>query len=398
MKKYAVEYIQQALSGDTLDAPDRAKSGAYIELLNLIYDNSQMWSTKSDKALSAQTALSTFDELKPGLVEGLMPSHRLPPGVKTLAHGSGWTVIHSKDLKKLPPVNWLLVDKLVQKGLTVIYGASGAGKSFHALELALLVAQDSPVIYMAGEDELGYEQRVTAWEVHTGKDRENLYVSLGSVPVLESGEVKEFIESLKDLNPALVVVDTLARAMVGGDENSSRDMGLFIRACNEIQRKLECAVLLIHHTNKLGDAERGSGALRAGSDVMIKISALDDEITVECSKTKNSKPFETEYMRFIEVPGTDSGVLIKSDKVTSRDGIHRLKDLTQSQVKVLRAIHELQDSESTKSGDIADFTRLPRESVLRVCKRLKEYGLISQENKGGAYILSAHGETLFTEQ
>jgi len=139
-------------------------------------------------------------------------------------------------------------------------------------------------------------------------------------------------------------------------------------------------------------------AVGAGADVMIKISALDDEITLECSKTKNSKPFETEYLRFIEVPGTESGILVKSDRVTSRDGIHRLKDLTQSQVKVLRAIKELQDSEDTKSGALTEFTRLPRESVLRVCKRLKEYNLISQDNKGGNYILTENAVTLFDEQ
>jgi len=263
MNKYVVDYIQRGLSGDVLEQPDKQKSSQYFELLHHIQGVAEMATNKADRILSVQTALSTYDEFKPGIIDGLMPSHSLPPDVKTFAHGNGWTVIHSKDLHKLPPAHWLLKDKLIQKGLTVIYGGSGTGKSFHAIDIALQVAQTENVIYMAGEDELGYENRVLAWEKHTGKNRENLYVSLGSVPVLESNEVKEFIDSLIELNPVLVVVDTLARAMVGGDENSSRDMGLFIRACNEIQRKLGCAVLLIHHTNKLGDAEQSILKLRA---------------------------------------------------------------------------------------------------------------------------------------
>lgn len=396
-KKYASNYIKTALSGCELEQPDRHKSGEHFELLDHIYGVVSTQSNKADRALAVESSLKTYDELKPGVIERLMPSHQLPDGVKTYGHGAEWTVIHSKDLKKLPPPEWLIEDKLVKKGLSIVYGASATGKSFYALDLALTVSQTQTVVYMAGEDELGYEQRVTAWEQHNHKDRNELYISLGSVPVLEAHEVKEFIDSVKELNPVLVVVDTLARAMVGGDENSSRDMGFVTRACNKMQRELQCSVLLIHHTNKGGDSERGSGALRANADVMIKISNLDEEVSAECSKTKNQKAFETEFYQKVDVPGTGSVVLVRSERVDiSHEKVTRMKDLTQAQAKVLRAIREMQDMEETKTGSIVNVTRLEHASVVRVLKALTAKGLIGQESKRGDYTLTALGETLFT--
>ena len=37
------------------------------------------------------------------------------------------------------------------------------------------------------------------------------------------------------VNFGLVIVDTVARALLGGDENSSTDMGLFVEACDIIR-------------------------------------------------------------------------------------------------------------------------------------------------------------------
>src|SRR5207249_11248883 len=36
--------------------------------------------------------------------------------------------------------------------------------------------------------------------------------------------------------PVLIVVDTLARAMTGSDENSSKDMGLLVESADELRR------------------------------------------------------------------------------------------------------------------------------------------------------------------
>ena len=58
---------------------------------------------------------------------------------------------------------------------------------------------------------------------------------------------------------AVIVVDTLAQATVGMDENSGEDMTRAIAACKRIQED-EGLVVLIHHTGK--DTSRGMRGTR----------------------------------------------------------------------------------------------------------------------------------------
>jgi hypothetical protein len=76
---------------------------------------------------------------------------------------------------------------------------------------------------------------------------------------------------------ALVVVDTLARAMPGVDENSAQEVGLVIAACDAVKEQLQCSVAPIHHTGK--DQERGmrgSNAIHGAVDTTLRIKAAGD--------------------------------------------------------------------------------------------------------------------------
>ena len=70
----------------------------------------------------------------------------------------------------------------------------------------------------------------------------------------------------------LVVIDTLSRAMCGGNENSSDDMGALVSHCEWLAAELDCFVLLVHHCGK--DEARG---LRGHSSLL---GAIDTEIEV----------------------------------------------------------------------------------------------------------------------
>ena len=54
--------------------------------------------------------------------------------------------------------------------------------------------------------------------------------------------------------PSLIVVDTMARSMGLGDENSSRDLGQFIANVGTIREITGAYVLVVHHSGK----ERGA--------------------------------------------------------------------------------------------------------------------------------------------
>jgi RecA-family ATPase len=114
--------------------------------------------------------------------------------------------------------------------------------------------------------------------------------------MLDAREVIDFVREISWLQPSLVIIDTLARCMIGGDENSARDMGLFVEACSRVQ-KTGAAVMVIHHTGKnSATGPRGSSALFGAADTIIELSNDDGLIQLRCEKSKDAKPFEDRYI------------------------------------------------------------------------------------------------------
>lgn len=92
--------------------------------------------------------------------------------------------------------------------------------------------------------------------------------------------------------PGLVVVDTLARAFAGADENSTKDMGAFVAACDELKARYRCAVMVLHHSGH-GDKNRarGSSALKASLDHEYGLSRdAGGAICLQCWKSKDAEP------------------------------------------------------------------------------------------------------------
>src|SRR5205085_2929152 len=135
-------------------------------------------------------------------------------------------LIHADELDNLPPVEWLIDSEIPKRSLTLLFGLSGAGKSFVALDYALRVAQSAPVIYIAAEGVSGYAARVKAWCSHHKLPTGHLYFLPGTAEIMNSKGVHDLLSEIAEVRPVMVVVDTLARCMVGGDENSAKDMGL----------------------------------------------------------------------------------------------------------------------------------------------------------------------------
>ena len=85
----------------------------------------------------------------------------------------------------------------------------------------------------------------------------------------------------------MIVIDTLNRAMGGGDENKSDDMGKFIKALGAVQAAFDCLILVVHHCGVVGSRPRGHTSLAGADDVQIRIEREKDGIikaTVEHAK------------------------------------------------------------------------------------------------------------------
>lgn len=201
-----------------------------------------------------------------------------------------------KDLENMPQPEWLLEHRLPE-GQTWIYGEPGAGKTFISLDWAATVAsRGKKVLYFVGEGVKGFGKRVLAWsKAHDMADMSNFLVVPQTPMLLEKHSVEAFNELVKKYQPALVVIDTFARASVGGDENSAKDMGKAIAVLDTIFRVHDCSSLVIHHSNKAGGSERGSGAIRGAADATWEIvqdythSSLTT-MQAMCRKMKDSEP------------------------------------------------------------------------------------------------------------
>lgn len=304
-----------------------------------------------------------------------------------------WYIIPAAELKNLPPIEWIVPGEIPARGIAVLFGASGAGKSFLALDYALKIAQDRPVLYMAGEGEYGYQQRVAAWCKHHHLNEGKLYICLGAVQLLESGDLDAFLLANKSIRPAIVIIDTMARSMVGADENSTRDMGLFIQACENLKQELDCAVLIIHHTNKGGIYERGNSALRGASDVMIKVSSEDDLIRVESAKTKDAQPFPTRYMQLLKVPVEIGGETIESAVMIAAEKVVQTPEdrLTINQQKVLSVLALEMFANGAQHNEIAEAASVPFNSLARILSRLMRLKFVEQNGKREPYLITAEG-------
>ena len=218
----------------------------------------------------------------------------------------------------------------------VLFGPSGAGKSFIALDYSLHIAQQHPVLYIAAEGHTGYANRKIAWCKHHSLGAGQLYFPDDNtvISLLDPQVVEDFIASVQPLQPKLIVFDTLAWCMTGGDENSTGDMQRLITHCRHIQTTTGATVLLVHHTGKSGASERGSSALRGGADMMIEVTNDDDILTLSCSKSKETEGFDDRHLARLTIearPGQTSCVWLPTDKVA-----HSKADkLTRQQREVL---------------------------------------------------------------
>jgi len=195
----------------------------------------------------------------------------------------------------LNPPPQIVENVLTAGGMSMFYGESNSGKSYLAIHLAICVSlglpwlgrrtQKAAVLYIAAEGAWSIRLRLAAYRKHFEREIGTFGLIPQCLSLLDpSADVENLIELVKvrlaqmGEPVALIVIDTVARVMGGGDENAAQDMARLVGAGDRIREETGAHLLYIHHAGK--DASRGArghSSLRAALDTEIEVTA--DEST-----------------------------------------------------------------------------------------------------------------------
>lgn len=185
---------------------------------------------------------------------------------------------------------------LTSSAMSVVYGPSNCGKTFFVVDLALHVAlgrewrgkqvDQGAVVYLSLEGSQGIRNRLSAFRMHHGMTGQELpFVAMPQpVNLLNEDadvnaviELVQYVASETEMHVAMVIVDTLSRAMAGGNENSPEDMTAIVGNCDRIRDATGAHICIVHHSGKdEAKGARGHSSLRAATDTEIEITREPD--------------------------------------------------------------------------------------------------------------------------
>ena len=247
---------------------------------------------------------------------------------------------------------WLVDDILTRGDLSLVYGASGSGKSFFATHLAMAIARGDDVlghkvlrpggvVYIAAEGRKGYKKRLRAYRQHFGIEPGTPlpFVFLPvAIDLFANGEGSDGDKLIVDLQVLadqmramgtrleLVVVDTHAAVSPGANENASEDGSRMLRRYQRIQEVTGAHVMVVHHKNASGEKPRGWTGIYANVDNALEVDS--DEAKNRTAKIVKMKDGEDGLkigfrLHPVDIGARDDGKTISSCVVVPAQAAER---------------------------------------------------------------------------
>lgn len=222
--------------------------------------------------------------------------------------------------------------------MSVVYAPSNVGKSFFCLDIAYCVAANipwqgckvrgGPVLYLATEGGNAFRNRVYALQQEYGADNVPLAVRPSPVNLLRPdadlpalGALCAEIEAQYG-KLGLIVVDTLSRAIAGGNENGPEDMTAFIANVDALRDHTGAHVMIVHHTGKdTAQGARGHSSLRAATDTEIEIENDEGLRTATATKQRDLEPKQpiAFQLKVHEIGNDDDGDAVTTCTIMAAD-------------------------------------------------------------------------------
>jgi len=296
---------------------------------------------------------------------------------------------------------WLITGLLGHGELSVVYGHPGSGKSVFAEDAALRIAagwdvhgrpvRRGAVLYVALERYGLVKRRAIAFRIKHGLTDLPFAIMGGVFDLRDSTLAQAIVAVAKEVEAVtgelivLIVIDTLSRALAGGDENSPKDMGAIVKSAAIIGQGTGAHVCFIHHMPKESESMRGHGALLGAADTTILVSKGASVRTAEVIKANDSQ--EGEQLAFtlesVQV-GTDgettAPVVVPAEKPAEQVSND---NLTKNQRTMFTVLHDAgpnglsTDDWNAKAREIG-IGEKRRADLVDIRSALKAKGLVSQ--------------------
>ena len=310
-----------------------------------------------------------------------------------------------------------LIEDLIDPGaFSAIYGASNAGKTFLALDMAYHIAtgrayagkavMQGVAVYVALEGGRRFHRRIAALHRTYGDAGDNMHVLVSKIDMRNPGaDVQPLIEQLQEIEARIgkkivfLVIDTLARSLAGGDENSSVDMGNVVTNADRLRERVELHLCYVHHTGK--DKARGmrghSNLLGAVDTEMETVATSATTGTLTATKQRDmDNTFTAEFVRENVLLGVSEKtkkpfyscvVRLKLVAAKKADGRGRPAEREQPIFDALK-----QFPEGASLLDLAIFFQVDddkddKKNLRRALGRMRDKGLIERDDKKGRWSL-----------
>ena len=288
----------------------------------------------------------------------------------------------ANDRQLVRPRGFVRDDILVRTEVSMIFGQSGAGKSFFATLLGLHIARGFPLHKLKttkGRIHL-FSQEMTPAAV---RQRCNLMLPQESGAILADSFVisaqtelhfktdmlnsqKLLIREIKAAKTEFVIIDSLADVVEGADENSNQEMGSMMRGIRSVARATGAHIMMIHHKGKAGQdgvdrGHRGASVLRDVCEATIEIKNIGGP---------NGRPislvtFQKTRHATSAAPAPFTFEMIETDRMIN------IADQLDPGPVMRRAVDfEFGDVKASKSSKIDTLLRKTREAVGRLADSL----------------------------
>jgi hypothetical protein len=296
------------------------------------------------------------------------------------------------DLRRLPTPKPLITNVLDEGTTALLYGSWSTGKSFLSLDWAASVAtgldwmgrpvSQRRVLYIAAEGARSITARIEAWELarEAATPEDGLTYLPHPVNLTRAFDVGQLVAAIEWGGFGFIVLDTLARSMLGGDENSAKDPGLVIDAMSRLLAATpdqSGVVLAVHHTTKDGRTARGSTAFEAGVDTAYRTERDGAVIKLDRQKRRDGPEFDRHQFLIEPVPGTTSAVL----------SVHEGADTSSSPERLLSVFNVRFPEGQAKMSDLRSASGMANATFKRAVDDLVEHGRLVKSGTSGRPIL-----------